>query len=253
MFFVEKLLGSLVNPLTLALVFTVWAFFCGRRRRVLLCVAVGVVCFFGYPMVPTLLQKPLVTRYAPVTEVRTDIADIVVLNAGGVHSDASLPVNGRITPVFLYRILEGLRLHRELPDSRMVVLVSVPDDVDAARGILDELARVVGVAAEKLVPAVGGVNTRAEARLIRDEVGTNAFYLVTSDFHMPRAMMIFEQAGMRPVAAPVGGCGREDESGRSHAGAIYPRAENLRKTDRAVHEYLGMLWAWLGVKRRDEG
>ena len=41
MFFVEKLLGSLVNPLTLALAFAVWAFFYRRRRRLLLCAAVG--------------------------------------------------------------------------------------------------------------------------------------------------------------------------------------------------------------------
>ena len=253
MFFVEKLLGSLLNPLTLALAFAVWAFFYRRRRRLLLCVAVGVLCVFGYPMVPMLLQKPLVTRYAPVTEVRADIVDIVVLDPSGVHADRSLPVNGRASPGFLYRILEGVRLHRQLPESRMLVLVSVPNDVAAARGILDELGRLVGVAADKLVPAVGGLNTRAEARLIRELVGTNAFYLVTSDFHMPRAMMIFEQAGMRPLAAPVGSCGREDVSGTFHAGVLYPRAANLRATDQAVHEYLGMLWAWLVGGKGKEG
>ena len=74
--------------------------------------------------------------------------------------------------------------------------------------ILNELAGLVGVAPDRLVPIVGAENTRDEARRMRDVAGTNVFYLVTSDLHMPRAMMIFKQEGMQPLAAPAGPCAR---------------------------------------------
>jgi len=113
------------------------------------------------------------------------------------------------------------------------------------RGVLlGELAELTGIAPTRLIPVTGARDTREEALLMRPLLGTNAFYLVTSDIHMPRAMLGFQKAGMQPVPAPAGGCGRGDplRLGLEH---LYPRSHNLCATDRALHEYLGIVWARL--------
>lgn len=243
-YILKKLLYPLTNSLTLVLVLTVWALLHKRRRVILLCAIVAALCLFGYPALPGRFRKALVTQYAPLTEFRPGITNIVVLCAGRFATDASVPVNGRATPGFLYRLMEGIRLLREAPGRRVLVSVSSPDDPAAAGSILHALAGLLDVQPGSLVPVVGAKNTRDEARLMRDVVGTNAFYLVTSDLHMPRAMIIFEQAGMQPVAAPTGSCGRGDGE-RPLLGNIYSRSENLCTADLAIHEHLGIIWARL--------
>lgn len=240
----KQLLPPLASPLTLAVLFAVWALLHKRRRVLLLCVTVALLLLFGYPVLSGRLRRPLVTRYAPIKEFQAGITNIVVLCAGRFRDDASLPLTGRVIPESLYRLLEGIRVHREVPGSRVLVSVNSRDGPADAERVLDRLSELVGVRPDCLVPVVGAKTTLHEARLMRNVVGTNAFYLVTSDLHMRRSMMIFEQAGMQPVAAPVGRCGRDD-GGRPRLGSIYPKSEHLRSTDEALHEYLGMLWAKL--------
>jgi len=240
--FWKDLLGPLASPLTWIFVLCLLAAFHRRRRLLWLWMAIAVLCLFGWPRQPWNLRGPLVRSQAPLTEPDPAITNIVMLAAGGFATDASVPVNGRATEAYLYRFLEGVRVHRALPGSRLLVSVSRPDDVVEARRLLDELAALVGVEAVDLVPVVGAENTRDEARLMAPHVSTNAFYLVTSDLHMTRALMIFKNAGLHPLPAPAGSCGRGDGERPLRASVIYPNAANLQAADQAIHEYLGLVW-----------
>jgi uncharacterized SAM-binding protein YcdF (DUF218 family) len=94
-------------------------------------------------------------------------------------------------------------------------------------------------------PVAGATCTQEEAELIREIVGTAPFVLVTSDYHMPRAMMLFKALGMNPIPAPSGQCGRTEGESRFSPGRLFPNAANLVTADVAVHEYLGILWTRL--------
>jgi len=83
--------------------------------------------------------------------------------------------------------------------------------------------------------------------MIRDMVKEDQFLLVTSAVHMPRAMALFKKAGMNPVAAPAGFFDRKEKR-RLSPEEFFPNAEALQKSDRAVHEYLGIVWAKLRGK-----
>jgi uncharacterized SAM-binding protein YcdF (DUF218 family) len=64
---------------------------------------------------------------------------------------------------------------------------------------------------------------------------------VTSAIHMPRAMLVFEQKGLKPISAPTD---FEDRIRKENSpNQFFPRAGELRKVEAALHEYLGLLWA----------
>jgi hypothetical protein len=56
---------------------------------------------------------------------------------------------------------------------------------------------------------------------------------------MPRAMQLMHRAGALPIPAPTGH--RVLGSGYHSYRFFIPGSYNLRKTERAMHEYLGLL------------
>ena len=60
--------------------------------------------------------------------------------------------------------------------------------------------------------------------------------LVTSASHMPRAMLLFQQQGVTPVAAPTYYIAKWPADWRFGS-------EGLLKSERAIYEYLGLAWA----------
>lgn len=193
--FLKDIIAPLIRPLTWVFILCLASAFHRRRRLLWLWMAIAVLCLFGWPRRPWSLRGPLVRSQVPLTEVNPAITNIVVLAGGGFATDPSVPANGRATESYLYRFLEGIRLYRAAPDRRVLISVSRPEDPAEARALLDELAALVGVPPGDLLPVTGAENTRNEAELMAPLVGTNRFYLVTSDLHMPRAMMTFENVG----------------------------------------------------------
>ncbi len=68
--------------------------------------------------------------------------------------------------------------------------------------------------------------------------GLNTIYLVTHASHMPRAVISFQQAGFKVIAAPT------TYTHRNHLGvlAFVPDAESLRDSKFFIHEMIGILW-----------
>ena len=78
-------------------------------------------------------------------------------------------------------------------------------------------------------------------------LGESEFLLVTSGYHMPRAMSLFYGQDLEPVAAP---CDlfvwpRFTDTNPYKPENFIPRLSSLSKTHYAFHEYLGLTWARL--------
>ena len=243
--FLRILFAPFTDPLTLVFVLSVVAL-CHRKRRALwLGLVILMLCLLGWPALPWGLHGRLIRQYGPVAGPTSGVSRIAVLSGGAFASDETVPVNGRARPTFLYRFMEGIRIHRAVPGSRLVVSVCAAGGEAEAKRILGDLAEVTQVDPGQLTAVIGAENTRDEARLMREHLGTDAFYLVTSDFHMPRAMMLFRQAGMHPIPAPAGACGRGDGERPLRASTVWPSTVNMGVAERAIHEYLGVAWARL--------
>jgi uncharacterized SAM-binding protein YcdF (DUF218 family) len=79
--------------------------------------------------------------------------------------------------------------------------------------------------------------------MIAKMIGRERFILVTSAAHMPRSMALFRKRGLEPIPAPADF--RAPETQSSGPSRFFPGAGALGQTQTALHEYLGLAWAWL--------
>ena len=254
LFLVKKIVAPFFYPVALTLVLIiagVIVLLTGKSRRwsmILILTGATVLFFSGIMTTANMLIGPLERTYAPFDPAahNEDFTYIVVLGGGHVN-DPRLPITARINMTTLGRLAEGIRLHRLYPGSRLIFTGgSVWHDGSTDAMIMREMAVDLGVDPADIIVENESRDTGDHPRFVKPIVGGEPFILVTSASHMPRAMMHFTSYGMRPCPAPTVHFARE--SGDFVIRDLIPDAHQVRKTEAAVHEYLGLLWAH--VKRR---
>ncbi len=165
---------------------------------------------------------------------------------GGTSSDPDIPPVSRLSESSLAHLIEGMRLHRQLPTSKIILsggrVFGTGSDAEAMR----DLAIQLGVAPENLIDEASSSDTESQAQNVGKIVGGDAFLLVTSASHMPRAMALFTKAGMNPVPAPTHYLSHANQ-GVSPTD-FYPSLRGLRKSETVIYEGLSSLWAKLRGK-----
>jgi uncharacterized SAM-binding protein YcdF (DUF218 family) len=250
----KKFLTPLFYPLGLALVLLtvglllLWCSRWQRAGRTLATVALLVLLVGGCDGVARSLVLSLEDRYpslsaqALLSDTIASVRWIVVLG-GGNNPDPDLPQTAQLERASLARLLEGIRLHRALPASRLIlsggaVYTSVPEAEAMA-----EVAELLGVDKTHLVLEVESRDTGEQARVTAGRFRNEPFLLVTSASHMPRAMALFEKQGLSPIPAPTDYLAFR--GAEVHPGRFWPNAWNLYLTQVAVHEYFGFAYSWM--------
>jgi uncharacterized SAM-binding protein YcdF (DUF218 family) len=250
LYVVKHWLEALLSPLTLSLLIAVIAMICRytkrpRPTRALLTLAAAVVYAGSISVVGDALLGPLERRYPPLPQHESLPAAgyVVVLGAGYAPRDG-VPVTAALNADGLARVVEGVSLTRRLGDARLVVSGGAPAGQSPSAQGYAEMARQLGIPAASLLLLDTPLDTRAEARSVAALLGSSRFILVTSAYHMPRAMQEMRRAGLAPIAAPTG----QLVGGSNYAslGAWLPNSAALRKVERALHEYAGIGMLGLG-------
>ena len=244
-YFIKQLVGALAMPLVLALSIAIAAAVVrsyGRRRTMkwLLVCAAGIAYFRAITPVGDALLWPLEREHPPLrqNEGLPAIRYVVVLGSGYSPRDG-IPVTAALDEEGLVRVVEGVRLVRSLGAVRLVVSGGAfPGKTSSVLGYA-ELARALGVDAASLIVLDHSLDTGAEARAVAALTGTSPFVLVTSAYHMPRSIRLMERAGAHPIPAPTGQL--VDRLLDVGLRAWLPSSRGLRKTERALHEYLGLV------------
>jgi uncharacterized SAM-binding protein YcdF (DUF218 family) len=180
----------------------------------------------------------LETRFPPFKPDGAPVRGIIVL--GGLASAAGPPGSVLWQPnQAVDRLFEAARLARAFPDAPVLISAGPEDPVshaaeaDAIAGYLVDL----GVKPERLIEERRSSDTFQNARFSAAMVKPRPqerWLLVTSAFHMPRAMGCFRKAGFSVTAAP--------SDWRSSQGpGDWSASQNLSEVDLAVREYLGLL------------
>ena len=249
MFLFKKIVGPSLLPVSVGLevmllgLFFLWFTRKQRTGKVVVTFGVGLFGLLSYSEFSNILLKPLEYQYTPVLD-SGNIAGVkwVVVLGGGHTSDPKLPVTSQIEEGTLARLVEGIRLHKMVPGSKLILSGGgVFDPVPNAK-IMADVALILGVDEHDIVLESESKDTKNEARIIKDMVGNERFVLVTSASHMPRSMALFRKQGMEPIPAPTGHWVKERQGG-INPGMFFPGSEGLRKAERAVYEYLGLIWA----------
>ena len=247
LFWLQKLAGALILPASLAgilLLAGLLLLLFSRYQvsaRVLLAAGVGVFLLFAGPGPVDRLLGGLENRYPPLVEV-PEVAWVVVLGSGNAHSQ-DRPATTVLSETGMARLAEGLRVLQHNPGARLLLTGGAMDGPRSHAEVAAAAAMELGLAAERIVVDSAPRDTAGEATRVREHVGGAPLVLVTSASHMPRAMALFRAQGLAPVPAPTAYLVRPERS--FQPADILPSARRLHRSERLLHEYVGMLWARL--------
>ena len=251
MFIIKKAVVVLISPLGILLFLLLAGLiahrFAGLRpwpRRVALAAAAGLLLVTIGPT-GEILIAPLEGRHPPLTDLQ-DIDDdvhIVVLGGGSYHRPDG-PITAELSPASLVRLNEGIRLHRKLESSTLVVCGASVGHPGSTAESMAHIAGELGVSSDRIAVAHQARDTYEEALAVGEliEPGTSVI-LVTSASHMPRAVRLFDRAGVDVIAAPTHYL-TSDSLWRP--GDLWPSSRNVRRVERALYEYVGLFWITLG-------
>jgi uncharacterized SAM-binding protein YcdF (DUF218 family) len=244
----RHIVGALATPTAIVLLVALAALVARlirrqRASRILLLCAAALAYLFSTSLVGRGLLYPLERQFAPLGATPPPVDYIVVLGSGYEPRDG-IPVTAALDDDGLTRVVEAVRLARMLPGSRLLVSGGAESGrVPAAQGYA-RMAQALGVPQQSLIVSAQALNTGDEARAVQELLGRSAFLLVTSAYHMPRAMSEMRRAGANPIAAPTG---QRAFGTRVTLHDFLPGSAGLRDSERALHEYAGLAADAVGV------
>lgn len=247
MFWVKKIISQLFMPVPLLLLLIVLAYLVMRNRRsskALLVLAATLLIILSSGWGSNWLLAPLEDQYS-VNSQPIGKGCLVMVLGSGHDENANLPAVQQLSNTALARLTEGVRQLSLGQDCKLVVSgwsggLSTRSHAD----VMFDAAVELGVASQSIIKFPLAKDTIEEAQFMKWEVGDAPFRLVTSASHMPRAMAIFTDAQLNVSAAPTDFAQRETYWWRFDA-------QSLLNSQRAIHEYMGLLW--FKLKHEKEG
>lgn len=245
MFFIlSKTLGYLCYPLTM--VFVALLLFARTRQREKpawrwFWAAVLLLWFCSAPWGADLLMRPLERPY--LAQPSPAQADVILVLGGSVD------LTNCSTGLVSYaegadRFFQSVKLARRLPQA---VLIFAGGTIDMfGRGsteasVLKAEAEQFGIAPERIRTDDRSRNTHenaVEAKRILETTGGSRVVVVTSAFHMRRALACLRKVGIeaQPYAVDFRG-----HHGVANRFGLFPQASVLDESTSAVREYFGLL------------
>jgi len=224
-----------------------------KRKWALFSLTLGLVIFlfFGYGLFTRNQLYALERKFAPLrvqdidSERRQQIRYVVVL--GNAHvTDPGVPVTGQVSGSSLFRLVEGIRIQRQLPATKLVISGGINQDPLPNACVVGRVAQLLGVAPSAMLIEDRPRDTFEEVELLRFLLMGRPFILVTSAAHMARAMQLFRDEGLAPIAAPTDFMLKNN--GNIVSERLLPSCGNLELSKRIIYEWLGELWGYLKQK-----
>jgi uncharacterized SAM-binding protein YcdF (DUF218 family) len=252
-FVVSKILWMIASPINLLLFGALAGVLLGYGRRArfgraLALTAILILLAAATLPVGMLLIAPLEDRFPVPPSDLPPPKGIIVL--GGAIDDVTSAARGQtIFDEGGERITEAVILAKRYPESRVVYTGGTSSFVPGASSTealrARELMTQMGVAPDRITIEDKSRNTDENARFtaaIVDPEPSQRWIIVTSAFHMPRAMGVFEKAGFQPIAYPVSfyTLGRWPDDLRLN---FWP-GRNMRIFELALHDWIGLAAYW---------
>lgn len=251
MFFVlSKLVWFVVSPVNLAILLALLAAVLSftrfaRAARWLGVIALGALALMAFSPLPRLVMWPLENRFPQQDAAQQPVDGIIVL--GGAIGVARGDVVMTTAAARMTKAVELARLH---PQAKLVFtggaanLISpvTKTEADGARLLFEGL----GLPQQRIILEDKSRNTRENATFTRDLVAPKPgerWLLVTSAWHMPRAMGVFRKAGFAVEAFPVDFLTERELSKFIRVSGRAPRGLSI--ADDGFKEWAGLAAYWL--------
>jgi len=250
-FYLSKILGFFAIPSNLVILLGIGGALLLRSRFQrtgwrLMAGSLIVLAIMGLSPLGNVLIIPLEGRFPPWDHTRGAPDGIVVLG-GAVSPDIAVQRHAPALTEAAERMTALVELARRYPNARILF----SGGVGTLAGIATEAQvgldfwEALGIARERIVAEDKSRNTVENAlfslQLAKPEPGER-WLLVTSAYHMPRAIGVFRKVGFNVEAHPV------DWRTRGPEDVLRPfptLGDGLRRTDTAVREWVGLAIYWL--------
>ncbi len=189
----------------------------------------GFIFYYSFSLsfLSDFLLYSLEKNYSPLSREEMKGATKVVLLLGGRESD-------------VLRGSEVLRISHTL-NHKVKIIISGTDPLNPK----SEEAFAVrsffinrGIPAENIIIEGSSKNTWENVRNVKEIINDQSFFLVTSAYHMNRAIKEFQRVESNPIPAPTD----FKRKGEYNIYDIFPFSENLKKSDLAAKEHFGAIY-----------
>jgi uncharacterized SAM-binding protein YcdF (DUF218 family) len=218
-----------------------------RTGRAFATLGVVLLLVAGLTPLGNALMLPLEQRFPPWDAARGAPSGIIVLG-GAIGPELSAARGTPDVNESAERITATVALARQYPSARIVysggnarLVLAGGIESDYAIDLFESL----GIARSRVVAERRSRNTVENAEFSKDLIQPKPgerWLLVTSAYHMPRAIGVFRRAGFPVEAYPV------DWRTRGPIDLVLPFESvtaGLARTDTAVHEWIGLAAYWM--------
>jgi uncharacterized SAM-binding protein YcdF (DUF218 family) len=248
-FALSKTLGIMLLPINFLIELGLLGLVClllrwARLGRALMAASILLLGIAGFTPAGNLLMYSLEQRFPP-WDASHGAPDGIVVLGGGIDSDPSASRGEAVFTSSGSRLISAAIYARRYPNARILYSGGSANflsdtsarEADFALKVLEDL----GVARERIIVERESRNTFENAELSRrlaDPKPGERWLLMTSAFHMPRAIGIFRKVGFAVEPCPV------DWRLGGRADVLQfpvPSEEGLQHTNLAVREWLGLI------------
>ena len=126
-----------------------------------------------------------------------------VLGAG-YSLDPALPATSQLSTTTLARMIEGIRIARQLPNYTIVTSGYSKYGLESQASIVKKAAIELGIPSEHIEILETPSNTAEEVAAFVEQFGTQKKVVVVTDaLHLPRVIMLYKKAGITAIGAPA--------------------------------------------------
>lgn len=247
MFVLSKLLSAITQPVFWLALWWGLSLLLLRHRnraaRLMLWASLLLLGLLGLRAIPDALLRPLENRYPIPAEASIDVYAGIIVLGGALDEPDSYLAHGQV-PLgdAAERMTVSAQLLRQHP--KLDLFFSGGEGRLLSTGTPEaELAGIFyqqqGLDMSRVRLEAGSRNTRENAQQVAKLLGPRCqqpWLLLTSAWHMPRAMAEFKAVGCNVSAYPV-----DFRTGHATPLSEYSLAHSLLRWQTALHEWLGLL------------
>lgn len=193
------------------------------------------------PGVFSRVVSSLEDQFEVLPYVPADTGLILVHGWSHMVSDKPLPINTQLYPVALTRLMEGVRLWQTKPDTMFALSGAAPRyGTPSHAEKMHEMALLLGVPEERIIRFDLSLDTEDEidsavAWLQQNPQEGRRLVVVSTAMHLPRSEAALSKYDIDYSMAPT-------EFIISEGGLKIPSIYPMVTLDRAIHEWVGILW-----------
>jgi len=233
MFFLKKLATSFILPPGFFIIIFLLIFILVKKNKLLRFISI-VMAFFIYSIsiepIKDFLIIPLEKSYSQPSELK---GDVIVILGGGIYNSGTLKEDS------INRLIEGYVLYKRIK-TPIILSGGNTEGKIAEVTIMAKILRELGVNEKVIIEESKSRDTSENAKNVAKickEKDFRKIILVTSAYHMKRAVILFKNKGFDIVPYPVD----LKRDGHYNLYSFLPKFSSFVNSTKAIREYIALL------------